>query len=79
MDGGMDGWMKVRMCVCMYDSWGGKTALSWAEAKIKSIDKEKMSKQHFQTDDEKRIVVGPAMIPDSISKSNEDIRRKQDI
>ena len=48
----------------MYDSWGGKTALSWAEAKIKSIDKEKMSKQHFQTDDEKRIVIGPAMIPD---------------
>jgi hypothetical protein len=48
----------------MYDSWGGKTALSWSEAKIKSIEKEKMSKQHFVTDEEKRIVVGPAMIPD---------------
>jgi hypothetical protein len=48
----------------MYDSWGGKTALSWAESKIKSIDKEKMSKQKFQTDDEKKIVIGPAMIPD---------------
>jgi len=48
----------------MYDSWGGKTALSWAEAKIKAMDKEKMSKQRFQTDDEKRIVLGPAMIPD---------------
>ena len=48
----------------MYDSWGGKSALSWAESKIKSIDKEKMSKQKFQTDDEKRIVIGPAMIPD---------------
>ena len=48
----------------MYDAWGGKSALSWAEAKIKSIEKEKMSKQRFQTDEEKRIVLGPAMIPD---------------
>jgi len=48
----------------MYDSWGGKSALSWAESKIKSIEREKMSKQYFQTDDEKRIVLGPAMIPD---------------
>jgi hypothetical protein len=48
----------------MYDSWGGKSALSWAESKINSIEREKMSKQYFQTDDEKRIVLGPAMIPD---------------
>jgi hypothetical protein len=49
----------------MYDSWGGKTALSWAEAKLKSIDKENMSKQYFQVDsEEKRIVLGPAMIPE---------------
>ena len=48
----------------MYDSWGGKTALRWAESKINAIEREKMSKQHFQTDDEKRIVIGPAMIPD---------------
>lgn len=46
----------------MYDAWGGKSALSWAEAKIKSIDKEKMSKQRFATDDEQRTVIGPAMI-----------------
>ena len=46
----------------MYDSWGGKSALSWAESKINQV--EKMSKQHFQTDDDKRIVIGPAMIPD---------------
>jgi hypothetical protein len=49
----------------MYDSWGGKTALSWAESKVNAMDKEKMSKQRFQTDDEKRIVLGPAMIPDA--------------
>ena len=48
----------------MYDSWGGKSALSWSESKIKSIEREKMSKQKFATDDEKRMVVGPAMIPD---------------
>jgi hypothetical protein len=47
----------------MYDSWGGKSALSWAESKISAIDREKMSKQKFQTDEEKRIVVGPAMVP----------------
>jgi len=47
----------------MYDSWGGKSALSWAESKINQA--EKMSKQHFQIDsEEKRIVIGPAMIPD---------------
>ena len=48
----------------MYDSWGGKTALSWAESKINAIEREKMSKQHFATDNEKHIVLGPAMIPD---------------
>lgn len=49
----------------MYDSWGGKTALSWAESKIKGIEREKMSQQYFQVDnEEKRIVLGPAMIPD---------------
>jgi hypothetical protein len=48
----------------MYDAWGGKSALSWSEAKINSIDKNNMSKQRFATDDEKRIVIGPAMIPD---------------
>lgn len=46
----------------MYDSWGGKTALSWAESKINKV--ENMNKQHFATDNEKHIVLGPAMIPD---------------
>jgi hypothetical protein len=47
----------------MYDSWGGKSALSWAESKINQS--EKMSKQYFQIDsEEKRVVLGPAMIPD---------------
>jgi len=49
----------------MYDSWGGKSAMSWAQSKINSIEKEKMSKQNFAIDSEdKKIVIGPAMIPD---------------
>jgi len=46
----------------MYDSWGGKSALSWAKSKINQA--ENMSKQYFATDNEKHIVLGPAMIPD---------------
>ena len=46
----------------MYDSWGGKSALSWAQSKINQA--EKMSKQYFATDSEKHIVLGPAMIPE---------------
>ena len=47
----------------MYDSWGGKSALAWSKSKINQA--EKMSKQYFQIDsEEKRIVLGPAMIPD---------------
>lgn len=47
----------------MYDSWGGKSALSWAESKINQA--EKMSKQYFSIDnEEKRVILGPAMIPD---------------
>jgi hypothetical protein len=69
----------------MYDSWGGKSALSWAESKLNDfgydvgtiggyvdpgIEKKKkkaqdeMSKQRFAADNEKHIVLGPAMVPD---------------
>ena len=45
--------------------WGGTTGVEWAARKLDSIrNKKNMSKQEFVTDDEKRIVVGPAMIPD---------------
>ena len=43
--------------------WGGTTGIEWAQRKLESIRND-MSKQKFQTDDEKRMVVGPAMIPD---------------
>jgi hypothetical protein len=66
----------------MYDSWGGKSALSWAESKlndfgydvgtisgyvdpgIKKKKKNDMSNQRFAADNEKHIVLGPAMVPD---------------
>jgi hypothetical protein len=48
----------------MYDSWGGEEALRWAERKINQVKAGAMSKQYFATtDEEKRIVTGPAMIP----------------
>ena len=74
----------------MYDSWGGLTALNWAESKVNTfgyendlppyvdqlpkpkkkdeefsyLNTDKIKKQAFSTDEEKRMVVGPAMIPD---------------
>jgi len=49
----------------MYDSWGGKEALGWAERKLRKLQAEKMSRQNFQTqDEEKRILLGPCMVPD---------------
>ena len=49
----------------MYDSWGGLTALGWAESKVNSFEKRDMSLQKFAIDsEEKRIVIGPAMVPD---------------
>ena len=91
----------------MYDSWGGLTALSWAEGKVNSFKEEDMDyevgsiggyvdpglkkkpiakavatskqfkdeydylfnensfeKQHFAQDNEKHMVLGPAMVPD---------------
>ena len=42
----------------MYDSWGGKSALSWAESKIKQVERKAFAIQ----DEEKRIISGPLMI-----------------
>jgi hypothetical protein len=47
----------------MYDAWGGEPALHWSERKIQILNRKNMSKQYFQTDEEKHIVLGPAMIP----------------
>lgn len=50
----------------MYDAWGGETMLHWCERKINSANKQNMSKQEFATDDDKRITLGPAMIPNEM-------------
>jgi hypothetical protein len=44
----------------MYDSWGGDAALSWAERKLESLQKQKMT---FAYDEEKQIIIGAAMVP----------------
>jgi hypothetical protein len=62
----------------MYDSWGGKSALSWSESKLNDFGydvstiggyedpgvKKKKKEKKFAADEEKRVIVGPAMVPD---------------
>lgn len=49
----------------MWDAWGGTAGIEWAQRKLEQIRRQqKMSKQLFQVDDEKKIVLGPAMVPD---------------
>lgn len=48
----------------MYDSWGGAPALQWAERKIQILNAHRMEKHYFAQDEEKHIVLGPAMIPE---------------
>lgn len=43
--------------------WGGTSGIEWAQRKLETIRRQKMSKQSFQIDSEKKMVVGPAMIP----------------
>jgi hypothetical protein len=47
----------------MYDSWGGEAGLTYSERKLKSLENQKMV---FAFDDEKRIVVGAAMVPNKM-------------
>jgi len=45
----------------MYDAWGGASALSWAESKLKQIDRQGFSIQ----DEEERIITGALMLADT--------------
>jgi hypothetical protein len=45
----------------MYDAWGGKSALSWAESKIRQSEKMSFEIQ----DEEERIISGPLMLADT--------------
>ena len=54
----------------MYDAWGGAAALTWSERKIGQLEKEKMgfSEMHmtFALDEEKKMIIGAAMIPNKM-------------
>jgi len=47
----------------MWLAWGGDEGIEWAQRKLEQIDKQKMH-AFAVVNDEERIVVGPAMIPD---------------
>jgi hypothetical protein len=47
----------------MYDAWGGEAGLTYSERKLKQLEKQKMV---FAFDDEKRILVGAAMVPNKM-------------
>jgi len=48
----------------MWDAWGGTEGIEWAQRKLRSIENAKFKNQRFEIEsEEKRIVVGPAMIP----------------
>jgi hypothetical protein len=54
----------------MYDAWGGEAGLSWAERKLGQLEKEKMSfsQSHmtFALDEEKKMIIGAAMVPNKM-------------
>jgi hypothetical protein len=54
----------------MYSAWGGEAALTWAERKLKSLEKQKMV---FSFDEDKRIVVGAAMVPNKMIHRYDDL------
>jgi hypothetical protein len=45
----------------MYDAWGGASALSWAESKIRQIERQGFAIQ----DEEEKIISGPLMLADT--------------
>jgi len=47
----------------MYDAWGGEAGLTYSGRKIKSLEKQKMV---FAFDEDKRILVGAAMVPNKM-------------
>jgi hypothetical protein len=60
----------------MYDSWGGEPALKWAERKLESLQKQmSFNRQHmmFGFDEDKKIVVGAAMVPNKMIHRYDDL------
>jgi hypothetical protein len=48
----------------MFDSWGGEAALTWSERKLKQLENMKMV--FSVVDEDKKIIVGAAMVPNKM-------------
>jgi hypothetical protein len=59
----------------MWLAWGGDAGVEWAQRKLDQIDREKLSIKgfEFKAQEEKQIIMGPAMIP-----SKKILRRDED-
>lgn len=55
----------------MYDAWGGEAGLTWAERKLKQLEKEKMT--FAVADEDKQILVGAAMVPNKMIHRYDDL------
>ena len=55
----------------MYDSWGGEAALTWSERKLKQLENMKMV--FSVVDEEKKIIVGAAMVPNKMIHRYDDL------
>jgi len=55
----------------MYDSWGGEAGITWAERKLKQLENMKMV--FSVVDEEKKIIVGAAMVPNKMIHRYDDL------
>jgi hypothetical protein len=55
----------------MYDSWGGEAALTWSERKLKQLENMKMV--FSVVDEDKKIIVGAAMVPNKMIHRYDDL------
>jgi len=59
----------------MYDSWGGKSALSWAESKINQLERKAFAIQS----EEQRIISGPLMVANQRIKRYDEERGEYEV
>ena len=55
----------------MFDSWGGEAALTWSERKLKQLENMKMV--FSVVDEDKKIIVGAAMVPNKMIHRYDDL------
>jgi hypothetical protein len=59
----------------MYDAWGGKSALAWAESKINQIERKAFAIQN----EEQRIISGPLMVANQRIKRYDEERGEYEV